>query len=140
MLKGEYESDTLFVLIDKGFECFRGLPNQKKGMQYIITGDLLNEKNLPDTRISHSYFGRMMVLHLCSENILYVDGDHAIGNITKNKQCSKSIKYKVRHVLMSDENYYNWVYARMKLPKLKTVLQSMSIEKLERKLHSRSLI
>jgi len=140
MLKGVYESDTLLVPIDKGFECFRGLPHQEKGTKYIITGNLLNEWNIFGTKLNSIYYGKMMALDLCSENVLFVDGDQVIGNITKNKRKLRSVKYKIRRLLMNEENYQKWVDDRTKLPKIKKVRQSMSISKFERKLRLKNLL
>jgi hypothetical protein len=139
MIKGEYTSDTLLVLIDKGFECFKGLPRQEKGKRYIITGDLLNEWNSFGIKVDSSYYGRMMVLDLCMENVLYLNGDRVIGNITKNKQ-SSGINYKFRRILMTNENYQNWVSARMNSPKYIRAFQGMTVAKLERKLRLKNLL
>jgi len=49
VIKGQYKSDTLLILNDKGFECFRGLPEKNTGQQYIITGNLVNKWNSWDT-------------------------------------------------------------------------------------------
>jgi hypothetical protein len=140
ILKGAYESDTLLVLIDKGFECFRGLPQQEKGTKYIITGDLLNDWNSFGTKMNSIYYGKMMALDLCSENVLFVDGDQVIGNITRNNRKLRSVKYKIRRLLMKEVNYQKWVDDRTKLPKIKKVRQSMSIAKFERKLRLKNLL
>lgn len=139
-MKGDYKGDTLLIPNDKGFECFQGLPNQEKGMQYMITGDLLNEWNSFGTKMNHSYYGKMMLLDLCSENVLYLDGEQVIGNITKNKLSRRTVEHRVRRILMSTESYQNWDTNRRSFPKLKRVLQSMSIAKLERKLRVKNLI
>ena len=85
VVKGEYNKDTLYVLNDKGFECFHTIKDKTPGKQYILTGSILMEWDYLQHQIpKDTLFGQLMTLHLCSENIVFLYNNKIRGNITKN--------------------------------------------------------
>lgn len=82
----------------------------------------------------------MLVLDLCLENYLFVEGEKVIGNITRNRVNGSKLKRKLFSVFMSKNAYGNWSARRRKSPKKERLMQKMSMSKLERKLKRRELI
>ena len=140
LLKGDYGLDTLYLLNDKGFECFHSLPHKEPCRRYIVTGDLLNEWNSFQYGAASEFTGKMLVLDLCLENYLIVEGEKVIGNITRNRVNGSKLKRKLFRVFMSKNAYGNWSARRRKSPKRERLMQKMAISKLERKLKRRELI
>ena len=138
ILKGNYEGDTIYVLNDKGFECFHSVPNKEVGSKYIITGELINKFNMMSHR-PDTLEGRILLLDLCMENILYVDGNRVKGNVTKNRASSPNLYGRLLFIINKSwsSRYYN---KRTSSPKQEKLMQSMSIGKLERKLSRKDLL
>lgn len=140
ILKGEFNKDTLYLLNDKGFECFHSLPYREKGSKYIITGELLDEWSSSKYKMDSSFEGKMMVLGSCLENYLFVKGDQVIGNITKNRVNKTTWKHKIRRKLMSKNAYGNWSTHRRTLPQSEKLMQKMSMNKFQKILRVKGLI
>jgi len=89
-------------------------------------------------RLDSAYEGKMMVLDLCAENYLFVEGDKVKGNITKNRLKRSSLKKQFYKLVLNEQAYGNWFAKRKKYPRSKRYMQVMSLTALKRKLHRRS--
>ncbi len=137
VLKGEFNEDTLYLLNDKGFECFKSVPYRDEGREYILTGSLLNEWNAFEYRVDSSYFNRLLVMGLCSESFLFIDGDKVRGNITKNRGNKVKLRHKIYARILSEDAYSNWLAKRTSPPKSEKLMQSRNLYRFEKKLQRR---
>lgn len=136
--KGTYARDTIYVLKDKGFECFHGIPNQENGKRYIISGEIINEFNSyqyrPDT-----LEGKIIILDLCLQNILHLAGNKVKGNITKYKAGKMTLGLRFVK-LFSKEKAQDLFHKRQRPPKSERLMQRMSITRFVGILEKKSLL
>ena len=78
----DVNSDTIPILVDKGFECFQSLKIKNEYKSYIITGSMDKMFLTTDTTINFVET-EVMVLGLCTEPQVFVDIDGKVsGNLT----------------------------------------------------------
>jgi hypothetical protein len=86
------EQDTIAILVDKGFECFKKLKVIDGSDRYIITGGF--DKVLVADDSTSIYEERdIFFLSLCSEPQVMIGADGAVyGNLTKNRRSEHNTK------------------------------------------------
>ena len=139
ILKGSYAADTVYVLNDRGFECFHSIPVKTKGVKYIITGNIIDQFTSQQRMIPVSFRDKILILDLCLENILFVEEDKVVGNVTKNRAKHGGIIGRTMF-LISKKWFSIYTQKHMTAAKRKKKMQTMSMNKFERILHRKKLI
>ena len=102
--RGAEGQDTLFLLEDSGFECYKGLSDPTIGKQFILSGrrDSIPQFSADSTLEWHS----VLVVPLCSEGELQVVDGRVSGFIKRNRYVKKrealSFKYMKVNALWDD--------------------------------------
>ncbi len=136
VLSGKARSDTLFLLNDHGFECHQSVPYKEPGRQYIVSGRFADGNYIVGSRSTKN---DLFILFLCSENILRLEGDIVIGNITKNRM-SKRYKKSMRIKKISNKWYESYLQRKMYYGATEKTYQRMKKKKFYRKIWIRNLV
>ncbi len=93
--RGAEGQDTLYLLEDSGFECYKGLSDPTIGKQFILSG---RRDSIPQFSADSSLEWRsVLVVPLCSEGELQVVDGRVSGFIKRNRYVKKrealSFKY-----------------------------------------------
>ena len=111
---GDADLDTLFIVQDKGFECFQGLELDSNASSYIITTvmDDFYPFQLPDSMMLKHKF---IFLDLCSEPQVNVYPDGWLkGNFDRNKynEARKKLRSLERSGSIRSERFSKKIHAR----------------------------
>lgn len=106
-----HEEDTIYLLEDQGFECYKSLSSSDIGAEYIITGRFDSVSIFASGDSSYS-FQRVFILDLCAEGELQVQDDEVTGFIIENKYIidNQKLGYKSRELQDLWMEYYEKGY------------------------------